>query len=93
MIGIDHQVEYLIISVLVHMITHWIGPMTSHDVRLLGSYDLTELLYFMLCQSWENTKFMLKIVVTLTYKWDVKVVIYSLWIESMLIEVDNHTHS
>ena len=51
MIGIDHRVEYFIIGVLVHMITHWIGPMASHDVRLLGSYDLTELLYFMLCQS------------------------------------------
>ena len=54
MIGIDHRAEYLIISVLVHMITHWIGPIVSHDVRLLGSYDLTKLLYYLWCVNLER---------------------------------------
>ena len=36
---------------------------------------------------------MLKLVVALTYRYDYKLIIYSLWIESLLMEVDNNRYS
>ena len=77
-VGLGHQDEVLMVSTLVCMITHWIGLMMSHDVRLSGSHNFTKLLYYIISQSWKNTKFMLKLVVTMTYVWDHKVIIYSL---------------
>ena len=33
------------VSALVCMVTHWIGPMVSHDIRISSSLDFTKLLY------------------------------------------------
>ena len=68
------------------------GLMVSHDVRLSGSHGFTKLLYYIVCQPWENTKFIPKFAVTLTYKWDPKVIIYSPWIGS-LMEVGSNRYS
>ena len=40
----------LMMSVLVCMVTHWIGPIVTHDIRLLGSHDFTKLLYCIVSQ-------------------------------------------
>lgn len=45
MIGLKyHRDGVPIVSVLTYMITYWIRPRVSHDVRLFGSYDFTRLL-------------------------------------------------
>ena len=36
------------VSVLVCMVTHWIGPIGSHDMRLSGSHNFTKLIYHFL---------------------------------------------
>ena len=38
-------------------------------------------------QPWENTKFVLKFIVTSIYGWDPKVVIYSLYVTLLLMEI------
>ena len=65
----------------------------SHDIRLSGSHDFTKLLYYIVSQFWDNVEFVQKLVVTLTYEWDPKVIIYSLWIESLLMEVSSNKYS
>ena len=37
-------------NVLVCMVTHWVGPVVSYNVRPSGSQDLTKLLYCMISQ-------------------------------------------
>ena len=32
------------VSTLVSIFTHWIGPAMSHDIKLSGSHDFTKLL-------------------------------------------------
>ena len=44
-------------------------------------------------QPWEDTKLMLRCLVTLTYQWDPKVVIYFLWIGSLLIKEDDNRYT
>ena len=36
------------VSVLVCMVTHWIGLIGSHDIRLSGSHNFTKLIYHFL---------------------------------------------
>ena len=36
------------VSVLVCMVTHWIGPIGSHDIRLLDSHNFSKLIYHFL---------------------------------------------
>ena len=87
MIGIDHWNRIPMENTSVCMITHWIELMVSHDVSLLSSYDLIKLLYCMISQvSWENIELVLKFVVILTCERDLKVVVYSLWIELLLMK-------
>ena len=38
------------VSALVCMVTHWIGPKMSHDLRLLSSNDLTKVLHYVVSQ-------------------------------------------
>ena len=47
----------------------------------------------MLFQLWEGTKFVLKFVVALTYGWNHEVVIYFLWIRSLLMKVNDNNYS
>ena len=75
------------VSALVCMVTHWIGLIISHDLRLSSSYDFTKLLHYVVSQPWENTEFVVKLTMTLTYEWNHKLIIYSLWIGSLLMEI------
>ena len=57
-----------------------------------SSYDLTKLLHCVVSQPWENIEFVLKLVMTLTYGWNCELIIYSLWIRSLLMEVDSNRY-
>ena len=46
MVGLGYQDRFLIENALVCMVTHWIRPSVSHDLRLSSSYNLTKLFYF-----------------------------------------------
>ena len=45
MASLSHLDGFPMVSVLVHMVTHWIESTVSHDVRLSDSHDFTKLLY------------------------------------------------
>ena len=60
--------RFPMVSALVCMVTHWIGPTVSHDLRLSRSHDLTKLLHCVVSQPWKNIELVLKLVVTLTYE-------------------------
>ena len=45
MIGLSYQNGFLMVSTLVCMVTHWIEPMMSHDMRLSSSHDFTKLFH------------------------------------------------
>ena len=81
------------VSALVCMVTHWIEPTVIHDLRLSSSYDLTKLLHCVVSQPWENIELVLKLAMTLTYGWDCKLIIYFLWIGSLLMETDSNRYS
>ena len=77
----------------------------SHDIKLSGSHDFTKLLDIIeghnftklldsiVSQPWKNIEFVPKFVIALTYGWDPKVIIYFLWIESLLMEVYSNKYS
>ena len=44
MIGLGYHDGIPMVSALVCMVTHWTGPIVSHDLRLSSSHDLTKLL-------------------------------------------------
>ena len=46
MVGLGYQYGFLVVSALVCMVSHWIGPTVSHDLRLSSSHDLTKLFHF-----------------------------------------------
>ena len=81
------------VSVLVCMVAHWIWPMVSYELRLSSSHDSTKVLHCIVSQPWNNIKLMLKSVVTLTYRWECELIIYSLWIGSLLIETCSNKYS
>ena len=93
MVGLGHRDRVPMVSALVYVVTHWIGPMISHDIRLLGIHDFIKLLYCIVSQPWENIEFVKKLAVALTYRWDRKLIIYSLWIRSLLMEVGSNRYS
>ena len=93
MIGLGYWNGFPMVSVLVCMVTHWIGSMVSHDLRLSSSLDLNKLPHCVISQSWENIKLVLKLAVVLTYKWDRKLIIYSLWIGPLLLETGSNRYS
>ena len=43
--------------------------------------------------TWENIKLVPKLAMTLTYEWDHKVIIYSLQIESLLMETNRNRYT
>ena len=93
MIGLGYRNGFPMVSALVCIVTHWIGSMVSHDLRLSSSLDLTKLPHCVISQSWENIKLVLKLAMVLTYKWDRKLIIYSLWIKSSLMEAGRNRYS
>ena len=93
MVGIGYQDKFPIVRAPVSIVTHWTGSTMSHDLRLSSSYDFTKLLHCIVSQPLENIEFVLKLVVTLTYGWDWKLIIYSLWIESLLVKVGSKRYS
>ena len=60
---------------------------------LLNSHNLTKLLCCVDSQPWENIKLLLTFLMILTYGWDLKVVICSLWIGSLLIKAGDNSYS
>ena len=93
MAGLGYQDEFPMVSALVCMVTHWTGPIVSHDLRLSSSDDLTKLLHCVVFQPWENIELVLNLAMTLTYRWDRKLIIYSLWIGSLLMEAGSNRYS
>ena len=67
--------------------------MVSHDITLLNIHDFTKLLRCIVSQPLENIEFVQKLLMALTYGWDPKVIIYSLWIELLLMEVGSNRYS
>ena len=92
-VGLDYQDEVLMVSALMNIVTHWTRSMMSNDIWLSSSHDFTKLLYYIISQLWENIKLVSKFVVTLIYGWDPKVIIYSLWIGSLLMKVGSNSYS
>ena len=45
MTGLGYRDRFPMVSALVCMITHWIGPMVSHNLRLSKSHDLIKMLH------------------------------------------------
>ena len=93
MVGLSHQDGFPMMSALMCMVTHWPWLTMSHDIRLSSTYDFIKLLYCVFSQPWENTEFMQKPVETLTYEWDHKLILYFLWIESLLMEIGSNRYS
>lgn len=67
--------------------------MVSHNIKLLGSRDFTKLLYYVVSQPWETIELVPKFTVVLIYGWDPKMIMYSLWIRSLLMETNSNRYS
>ena len=91
-ISLGYQDEFSIMSALVCMVTHWTRSIVSHDLRLSSGYCLTKLLHYVVYQPWENIEFVLKLAMVLTYGWDHKLIIYSLWIGLLLMKSNNNRY-
>ena len=50
MTGLSYQDEVPMVSALVCMVTYWIRPMVSQDLRQSSSHDLTKLLHCVISQ-------------------------------------------
>ena len=87
-VGFCYQDRVPMVSALMCMVTHWIRPIVSHDIRLWSSHDFTKLLHSIISQPWENIELVQKLAMAFSYGWDPKVIIYFLWIESLLMEVN-----
>ena len=93
MTGFGYQDWFPMVSALVCMVTHWIRPTISYDLRLSSSHDLTKLLYYVVSHPGESIELMLKLAMTLTYEWDRKLIIYSLWIGLLFMEAGSNRYS
>ena len=50
MVGLGYQDGLPMVSAQVCVVTHWIGPMVSHDLRLSSNHDLTKMLHCVVSQ-------------------------------------------
>ena len=91
--SLDNWDGFPTVSALVCMVAHWTWPTMSRDISLSSCYDFTKSLHCVVSQPWENIELVLKLVVALTCRWDRKLIIYSLWIGSLLMEADSNRHS
>ena len=92
MTSLGYWNEFPMVNTLVCMVTHWTRPIESHDLRLSSSHDFTKLLHCVVSQPWENIEHVLKLTVILTNGWDHKLIIYFVWIGSLLIEVGSNMY-
>ena len=93
MTSLGYWDEFPMVSVLMCMLTHWIRPMVSHGLGLSSSHNFTKLLHYVVSQPWENIEFVIKLTMTLTYKWDPKLIKYSLRIGLLLMKVGSNRYS
>ena len=93
MAGLGYWDRFPMVSALVCMVAHWTRPMVSYDLMLSNSHDSTKLLHCIVSQPWENIELVLKLAVTLTYEWYRKLIIYSLWIGSLLMEAGSNRYA
>ena len=92
MASLSYWDGFPMVSALVCKVAHW-TPMVTHDLRLSNSNDSTKLLHFLVSQPWENIELVVKLAMALTYEWDRKLIIYSLWIRSLLMNADSNRYS
>ena len=92
MAGLGYWDGFPMVSALVCMVAHWTGPIVSYDLRLSSSHDSTKLLHYVVSQPWENIKVVLKLTMALTYRWDRKLIIYSLWMGLLLMKVGSNRY-
>ena len=50
MASLGYRDGFPMVSALVCMVTNWIGPTVSHDLRLSSSHDLTKLFHCIVSQ-------------------------------------------
>ena len=67
MTSLGYRDGFPMVSALVCMVTYWIRPMVSHDLRLSSSHDLTKMLHYVVSQPWENIELVVKLAMTLIY--------------------------
>ena len=67
MAGLGYWDGFSMVSALVCIVTHWIGPMVSYDLTLSSIHDSTKLLHCVISQPLENIKLLLKLAMALTY--------------------------
>ena len=91
--GLGHWDRFPMVSALVCMVTHWTRPTVSHDIRLTSSHDFTKLFHCVVSQPWENIELVLKLTLTFTYVRHRKLIIYSLWIRSLLMKIGSNRYS
>ena len=65
-VSFSHWNGFSKVSALVYIVTHWTRPMVSHDIKLLSCHDFTKLLHHVVSQPWENTEFVVKLIMALT---------------------------
>ena len=92
-VGLGYWDEFPVTSTLVCMVTHWIIFAVSHDLRLSSYHDFTKLFHCVISQLWENIELVLKLEVSLSYGWDLKLIIYALWIGSLLMKANSNRYS
>ena len=92
LVGLGHRDGDPMVNALIFMVRHRIGSMVNHDIRLSSSHDFIKLIYFIVSQLWENIEFVQKLTMTLTNGWNRNMIIYSLWIRSLLMKVDNNRY-
>ena len=94
MTSLGYRDRFPMSCALVCMVTNWTTLIViSHNLKLSSSHEFTKLLYCIVSQPWEDIELILKFIVTLNYGWDHKLIIYFLWIGSLLMEVENNKYS
>ena len=90
---LDRWDKFSIVSALVCIVTHWARSTVNQDIRLSDCHDspnyyvVWTLNFERILNLWWNQH------ITLTYGWNPKVVIYFLWIRSLLVEASNNRYS
>ena len=93
MTSLSYWDRFPMVSALVCMIIHWTRPIVSHNLKLSSNHDFTNMFHCVISQPWEDIELVLKLEVALTYVWYCKLIIYSLWIGSLLMKVGNNRYS
>ena len=89
---LDHQDSFLMTSALMYMVTYYIGLMVNHDInyQIIMIHQSTMLHGL---STLKEYKLVMRSSMVFAYEWDLKVVIYSLWIRLLLIKVGGKIYS